>query len=187
MAARSLQESMSRQLSGQARPANWGGAGGLTFVARLPGLTFYVQSSLNAACLRTCPIWSEGEGKWQWSLFTWIYTCGSLWVSATARSGLLSSRYSNAVCCPRASPHPCRRSHRLAHGVPEGSKRSHPSSATAPCARMRQRAGRSSHEGIGMQGPVEWTLGLELASPRLPRDERWRLPVSPWTRGGRRG
>ena len=46
MAARSLQESMSRQLSGQARPANWGGVGGLTFVARLPGLTFYVQSSL---------------------------------------------------------------------------------------------------------------------------------------------
>ena len=59
MAARSLQESMPRQLSGQARPANWGGAGGLTFVARLPGLTFYVQSSLNAACLRTCPIWRE--------------------------------------------------------------------------------------------------------------------------------
>ena len=32
----------------------------------------------------------------------------------------------------RVSPHSCRRSHRLAHGVPEGSKRSHPKNTNNP-------------------------------------------------------
>ena len=75
---------------------------------------------------------------------------GVYWISATARSGVLSSRYSSADAVQVIS-HPCRRSHRLAHGVPEGSKRSHPKrnqtatkNTTALTIKLRR-----MHRGVG--------------------------------------
>src|ERR1700722_7197671 len=69
----------------------------------------------------------------------------------TARSDVLSSGAAavHLHTVQQGLSHPCRRTRRRAHGVPEGSKRSHPSSANAPwLAWVRLRRGGPS-QGSG--------------------------------------
>ena len=67
----------------------------------------------------------------------------------TVQVAELSRESSATPMLPKCLSHPCRRSHRLAHGVPEGSKRSHPSSAHAPCARCDRVQGDPRSRRLG--------------------------------------
>jgi hypothetical protein len=50
----------------------------------------------NVTCLRACPVSTRGQRRVWFVCFKRCHACGSLWISATARSGVLSSRSSSA-------------------------------------------------------------------------------------------
>src|ERR1700679_3005122 len=83
---------------------------------------------------------------------------------------------------PKCVSHPCRRSHRLAHGVPEGSKRSHPTN-TQGCIEGRDGGQtRCFPEGTSL---CQTTLTLSLRRRRNDGGRARKLEVWEW-RGGRR-
>ena len=86
--------------------------------------------------------------------------------SATARSGVLSSRYSTADAAQfHLTPLPP--AARLAHGVPEGSKRSHPNTLTpTKDYKMHRGVGRWANERlpVGCLSPVRLSRNADAAS-----------------------
>ena len=78
------------------------------------------------------------------------YTWEVLWASATAWSGVLSPMrvlQRPPMLPDRGVSHPCRRPHRLAHGVPEGSKAISPIISKRSMRSLRPGSGPPSREG----------------------------------------
>ena len=133
-------------------------------VAELHTVVLSIKRRLPSCLAR---LLSEHRGSGFFDLINRRFTCGMVyWDSATARSGVLSSRYSSAGVLPKSISHPCRRPLGWRMECRRDRKRSHPKPDISNSINL------GSIEGWGGGQTRCFPAGISLSQTTLSRRRR---------------